>query len=279
MHNAAFKASGLTHFHYELYETTDVQEIVDNVLMDPHFGGASVTIPHKISIVPYMTTLSDAAKAIGAVNTIIVKSNEKGKRVFIGDNTDWLGILRPIKKRLTHTSQKSYIALVVGAGGTSMAASYAMQQLGATLYVYNRTLSKAQEVAERFGGHAIAQLTRDTLERVDIVIGTIPADAGFVLPDYLLEETTPNNDSKVIVLDAAYKPSVTPMLAHASSTKYKNRVLCIQGYEMLYEQAGEQFLRWCPPQENKTKAPPKEEMKQAVLQFIPIEERLGEQNF
>ena len=151
------------------------------------------------------------------------------------------------------------IALVVGAGGTSMAASYAMQQLGVTLVVYNRTVAKAQEVAGRFGGTVVTQLIASEIPHVDIVIGTVPADSGFTLPTYLLQS------HPVIVLDAAYKPSITPLLQAAST----QNAMCIQGFEMLVEQAVEQFSRW-----NKTLPPPYEAMRQACLCHVPEQERL-----
>ncbi|RHY91077.1 hypothetical protein DYB37_004361, partial [Aphanomyces astaci] len=164
------------------------------------FGGASVTIPHKLDIIPHLSSLSAAAATIGAVNTILsIRSNK--------------------------------VALVVGAGGTAMAACYAMQQLGLRLVVFNRTLDKAIDVAQRFGGTAVASLT--DLDAVDVVVGTIPAAAGFVLPEHLLSK-------HVIVMDAAYKPAITPLLAQA----HAHGAVCIQGYEMLVEQGLEQSKLW-----------------------------------
>ncbi|RHY16143.1 hypothetical protein DYB25_000975 [Aphanomyces astaci] len=123
------------------------------------------------------------------------------------------------------------VALVVGAGGTAMAACYAMQQLGLRLVVFNRTLDKAIDVAQRFGGTAVASLT--DLDAVDVVVGTIPAAAGFVLPEHLLSK-------HVIVMDAAYKPAITLLLAQA----HAHGAVCIQGYEMLVEQGLEQSKLW-----------------------------------
>ncbi|RHY62420.1 hypothetical protein DYB38_004517 [Aphanomyces astaci] len=112
-----------------------------------------------------------------------------------------------------------------------MAACYAMQQLGLRLVVFNRTLDKAIDVAQRFGGTAVASLT--DLDAVDVVVGTIPAAAGFVLPEHLLSK-------HVIVMDAAYKPAITLLLAQA----HAHGAVCIQGYEMLVEQGLEQSKLW-----------------------------------
>jgi pentafunctional AROM polypeptide len=57
------------------------------VMQQPDFLGASVTIPHKIEVIPLLDSVSPAAQAIGAVNTVV---KIEGK--LYGDNTDWLGI-------------------------------------------------------------------------------------------------------------------------------------------------------------------------------------------
>ncbi|CEG36095.1 3-phosphoshikimate 1-carboxyvinyltransferase [Plasmopara halstedii] len=273
MHNAGFESNSLASlFTYGLHETTDVLEIVKRMQV-PHtsFGGGSVTIPLKVDIMEHLNKLTPAAQAIGAVNTII-RQEYNGSPYWIGDNTDWVGILRPISKRLDFLKKPAseLTALVVGAGGTSMAASYAMRHLGvAKLFIYNRTLEKAQLVAARFDAEALSELTKETLAHADVVIGTIPAQAGFQLPEYLM---APRGDgSKIVVLDAAYLPPITPMLAHAHES---GSALCIQGYEMLYEQGIEQFRRW----HKATQVWPinEEAMKEACRQHIPVTERLSD---
>ncbi|RLN53644.1 hypothetical protein BBJ28_00010710 [Nothophytophthora sp. Chile5] len=273
MHNAGFKSVALAPlFTYGLHDTTDVSDIVERMQApDTRFGGGSVTIPLKVDVMAHLDELSPAAQAIGAVNTIM-REDRSGSPRWKGDNTDWLGILRPISKRLaTLNADKpasELTALVVGAGGTSMAASYAMRQLGVgQLFIFNRTLEKAQTVASRFHAQALAELTPETLARVDVVVSTIPAQAGFQLPDHLV---APRADgSKVVVLDAAYMPPITPMLAHAHAS---GGALCIQGYEMLYEQGIEQFRRW--HKATQVWAVDEEAIKEACRQHVPAEQRL-----
>mmetsp|Transcript_2350 Transcript_2350/g.4372 ORF Transcript_2350/g.4372 Transcript_2350/m.4372 type:complete len:969 (+) Transcript_2350:109-3015(+) len=73
MQGAAFAATRLPH-SYALIDMEDVEEFVTSDFWnDPVFGGCSVTIPHKQAIIPHLDELTDAAKAIGAVNTVIVK--------------------------------------------------------------------------------------------------------------------------------------------------------------------------------------------------------------
>lgn len=269
MHNAAFQATGLP-FTYALHDTASIVEVAAR-LQEATFGGGSVTIPHKVEVMQYLDELTPAARAIGAVNTVVREDQWGGDVRWKGDNTDWLGILRPIRKRLDGAAgsgdRKEVVALVVGAGGTSMAAAYAMRQLGVTqLYIYNRTLAKAEEVAQRFHAQALASLTPELLPAVDVVVSTIPAQAGFVLPDYLVE-----TQRSVVVLDAAYQPPITPFLAHAAL----HGASCIQGFEMLYEQAIEQFNRWHPTTAQRSVHVDVDAvMKNACLQHIPTDQRL-----
>merc|ERR1712087_1035331 len=92
-----------------------------------NFGGVSVTIPHKQTIMPYVDVMSDAATKIGAVNTITAKYDEEDKkRVIYGDNTDWRGIYNPLQRRLSTRSSDesgSQYALILGGGGTARAAA------------------------------------------------------------------------------------------------------------------------------------------------------------
>ncbi|ETN00833.1 shikimate-5-dehydrogenase [Phytophthora nicotianae INRA-310] len=275
MHNAGFASTSLTSlFTYGLHDTTDVLEIVKRMqAFDTNFGGGSVTIPLKVDIMEHLDELSPAAQAIGAVNTIM-RQDRNGAPYWKGDNTDWLGILRPISKRLAtlgvNKPAHELTALVVGAGGTSMAASYAMRQLGVgKLFIFNRTLEKAQAVAVRFDAEALSELTVESLAQVDVVVGTIPAQAGFQLPEHLV---APRADgSKVVVLDAAYMPPITPMLAHAHAA---GGALCIQGYEMLYEQGIEQFYRWHKATQVWTVD--EEAIKEACRQHVPVDQRLSQ---
>ena len=220
-------------------------------LQDANFGGGSVTIPLKLDVIPLMSTLSPSAMAIGAVNTIFKDSDFK----WVGDNTDWLGILRPISRRYTKT--KIPTVLILGAGGTARAACYAMTQLQANLYIFNRTTSKAAEIADYFSATVV-----ESLEKVDIIfdiiIGTIPASAGMKIPEALFH-------AELIVMDAAYLPAITPLLQQAT----QKGCSCIQGAEMLYEQALEQYRLWTGT------AVPDRIMSEAVWSSVPIEERLN----
>jgi pentafunctional AROM polypeptide len=263
MHNAAFKECGLPH-HYELCESEGEEKMAE-ALCDPNFGGASVTIPHKQNVMKYLDELSDAAQAIGAVNTVIVcRDPRTDKRILRGDNTDWLGIMRPIRQCLLEhgrMQEKGMVALIVGGGGAAMGAMYAMKQLGMKLVVYNRTAEKAVALASRFGGSAVASLDAESMVKVcgrahpDVVISTIPGQSEFSLPPHMVSS---NVLLKPVVFEAAYKPPMTELLRQAIDRDCPY----VQGAEMLIEQGIEQFQRWTK------RAAPRQVMADAVYSTV-----------
>lgn len=273
MQGAAFEATRLPH----QYGRADVERVEDFVksdfFKDPLFGGCSVTIPHKQAIIPYVDAMSDAAKTIGSVNTLIVKNefqDDEMTRVVYGDNTDWKGIFNPLERQLGQSPQG--YALILGGGGTARAAAYAAVQLGLKRIYFNRTPAKAADLAESFGGEVISSLeaegegslgvllNRDgiTVSSIRVVISTLPATAGFVLPDWLLQT------SKPVVFDVNYKPYHTKLLQHAEGLGCP----VVRGSEMLWEQGVGQFELWTG------RTAPYAVMKAVVLQNCLPEELL-----
>lgn len=121
MQGAAFAATKLPH-QYLRVDVENVQEFVDaDFFQSRDFGGASVTIPHKQAIIPYLDVLSESARAIGSVNTIVAKEefvDEGFRRVLYGENTDWRGIFNPLNRLLEGSIDvNDDYALILGAGG------------------------------------------------------------------------------------------------------------------------------------------------------------------
>ncbi len=250
MHNGAYQALRLPH-EYSLNEQTDVNTYKE-VLKDPKFGGASVTIPHKETIIPLLDEVNGAAKVIGAVNTIVIENDKK-----VGYNTDWIGMKRPILSKLQAKGMdwNNKIGIVIGAGGTAKAACYAVKDLGLNIILCNRTPDKGKDVADAFGG---AFMTLDEVmsnsnnsiqpENIAVVISTLPAAANFTLPEYILQ-------NKPVILDVVYKPVRTLLMEQAIAHNCPR----VQGATMLLEQGIEQFQLW-----NKRRAP-RTEMENAVF--------------
>ncbi|KAG6890048.1 hypothetical protein C0995_012506 [Termitomyces sp. Mi166 len=255
LHNTGFEILGLPH-KYELLETADVGAEIKAAIASPDFGGASVTIPHKLDVIPLLDELSPAAEAIGAVNTIIPRATSLSGNTWkvLGDNTDWLGIRDSISEYVTDID----IALVIGAGGTSRAAIYALQSLNAkTIYLHNRTTDKARELAAALPSARIEVLT--AVEQwpagaasPSVIVSTVPATAQtsaagnniFPLSSKLFEY----RNGPAVVVDMAYKPKETPLLKLAAEAGENWKT--VPGLEVLLKQGYAQFEKWtgrqCP---------------------------------
>jgi len=257
LHNTGFKILGLPH-QYELLETETVGEEIKAAIASPDFGGASVTIPHKLDVIPLLDTLSPEAELIGAVNTIIPRRNADGSLVLLGDNTDWLGIQNCVRARLPSSVLTIEAALVIGAGGTSRAAIYALHKLGAkTVYLFNRTKSSAQALVDAFSSTVNVVLIEKPGawpaggEPPSVVVSTVPASATTIDSSssgiYLPQEIFGRADGGVVV-DMAYKPAETPLLQLAS--KAGSQWKRVKGVDVLLEQGFAQFSKWtgreCP---------------------------------
>jgi pentafunctional AROM polypeptide len=152
---------------------------------------------------PFLDEISDHAKLIGAVNTIVPTVID-GETKLVGDNTDWLGLLELIEQNLSSDNERTdaSTSLVLGAGGTCRAAVYALHKAGfKTIYLFNRTRPNADKIVASFPKeYNIIPLTSlDSFpgELPVAIISTIPAqgtatqyapnsDAGVTVPDSVL---------------------------------------------------------------------------------------------
>ncbi|UZP39824.1 hypothetical protein NXS19_007640 [Fusarium pseudograminearum] len=185
LHNTLFKQTGLPH-QYRRLETDNIEDVRD-VLKSPDFGGASVTIPLKLDIMGKLDELSDAARTIGAVNTVVPfgKPDDNGCRRLLGDNTDWRGMVHALRHagiQGQDTDNKG-AAMVVGSGGTTRAAIFALHSLGfGPIYIAARNQEKADAIAAEFPkeyqleGLSKASDAEKVSENLKVVISTIPAD-------------------------------------------------------------------------------------------------------
>ena len=154
----------------------------------------------------------------------------------------------------------------MGAGGTARAAAYVAKKLGLQSIYFNRTPSKAEELAQAFGGtvtttlDSVADVLGDSSDgRILLVVSTLPASSEFVLPEWLL-------GTKPIVFDVNYKPYYTKLLRQAEEAE----CIIIRGSEMLWEQGVGQFELWTG------RTAPYGVMKQIVLQNC--QETVGSSN-
>ncbi|KAI7903655.1 EPSP synthase-domain-containing protein [Cokeromyces recurvatus] len=239
LHNTGFNVLGLPH-HYKLLECHMVEYAEDAILNDPNFGGASITIPHKVAIMKYLDEVTEDAKIIGAVNTIFVRNttmNGEKKRLLVGENTDYIGMKRRIQSLMLDINNPPPQGLVIGAGGTARAALYTLQKIGIKkIYLWNRTISKAYDLQNAFKGIIDIEVVETLEAKIEpgVIISTVPADSGIELPNHLY------GGIKGIICDMAYKPRRTKLLRQAERKGWS----CVEGIEVLISQGIAQFEIW-----------------------------------
>lgn len=199
-------------YSYELYEM-EPDEISDFIKYGK-FSGINVTIPYKKDVIPHCDQLSDTARKLGAVNTIIRKSDGE----IIGHNTDYFGFLSMIQKSGLHVSGKK--VLVLGSGGASVTAQAVLQELNATVVVVSR---KGKFNYHNLDLHADASVIVNCTP-----VGMYPK-TGFSAVDLSAFPTLEG------VLDLIYNPARTKLLMDAE----ERGLIAMNGLWMLVAQAKE----------------------------------------
>jgi shikimate dehydrogenase len=177
MMNAAFAELGLDWRYLALpVPPANFAETV-RALHGSGYRAANVTIPHKLAALEAADELTDAARSIGAVNTLTLTGDGR----ILGDNTDAGGLLDALGEPVPGS------ALVLGAGGAARAAAWALREAGSEVTVWNRTAERAEALARELGvsaGTADAELlvnaTSVGLHRDDSLQGLPLVDAGVV---------------------------------------------------------------------------------------------------
>jgi shikimate dehydrogenase len=238
MHNAAFNDLGIT-AHYEALDVAPqrLAEVLES-FRQADVLGANVTIPYKLAVMPFMDELTDAAQAIGAVNTIIFKNGN-----LLGHNTDATGYLRALKEAAKF-DPRGKKALILGAGGAARAIIYALLKEGVqSLSLYNRTQEKAERLAADFAHLGKLTVLTDLKSNLDIelLINTtsVGMEHGGIDPrtSPLPEGFLPKQG---FVSDIVYRPAKTQLLRDADAAGLANQ----NGLPMLVYQGAESFERW-----------------------------------
>jgi 3-dehydroquinate dehydratase/shikimate dehydrogenase len=190
--------------------------------------GISVTVPHKESILPFLSEYDENVQITGACNTAI--RNDHGWQGF---NTDILGFRRPLEKRIQASRLK---ATVIGAGGAARTVVHALKKMGIGVLILNRTVAKAKKLAETFDCSWGGLDQVDKMEGYnDLIVQTTSAG---MKPDENVDPlpSYPFRGSE-IVYEIVYAPTRTVFRSRAE----KAGCVTIGGYEMLLTQAFEQF--------------------------------------
>ncbi|PVI05545.1 NAD(P)-binding protein [Periconia macrospinosa] len=215
-------------------------------------AGLVVTMPYKNTIMPLLDELDDLAKTIGACNN----TYRRGDKI-VGTNTDWRGIKGCLLEKGEESSRpapgREAAALIVGAGGASRAAAYALSSHLScpTIYVLNRDdaevealVTDTQKITPTPQIIHIKSLDQaSSLDTPYYVVGTVPdfepqtkaeKDVAEIMEHFL------SRDSKGVLLDMCFKPRRTRMIKLAEKLGWPT----VEGTHVIGYQIQEQWRLW-----------------------------------
>jgi shikimate dehydrogenase len=212
MHEAAAEAAGLR-AQYRLIDIAGADTARLRILLEGvrllGFSGINVTFPYKEAVVPLLDSLTSAAAAIGAVNTVVVQDGK-----LIGHNTDATGFVRAFAQVLGRPGEAP--AVLIGAGGVGRAIAFAMVELGVSeLRVLDTAAEKAAALADRLRGRVTVRVFADLAQALHGAGGVINATPIGMLPDRGNPVPPERIDDGMWVADAVYTPLWTPLLLAA----------------------------------------------------------------
>ncbi len=238
MMNAAFAKLGLDWRYLKLPVPPERFDETVRALPGSGYRGANVTIPHKLAAHDLADELSDAARSIGAVNTLTFGDDGR----MVGDNTDAGGLLDALGEPLPPT------ALVLGAGGAARAVVWALADAGVEVTLWSRTPERAAELAAGFGVTASERPGPAELLVNATSVGLRPGDSLDGLPLV---------DARVVV-DLVYGAAQTPLARWAEERGAR----LVDGLEVLVRQGARSLEIWTGED------PPVDSMRRAVVQSV-----------
>ena len=250
LHNAAFRARKID----AIYLPFRVLDLPDFLAAIKPLGisGFSITLPHKERILRHLDDCDPLAAAIGAVNTVVVRGGGK----LFGYNTDYVGVLRAIERRMSIAGSR---VLILGAGGAARAVAFALAKGGASVSICARRVERARKLAHEVGGDAMLR-TALRREFFDAIVNATPVG---MHPNTHQSPLSARELNCRIVFDAIYRPRRTKLLQLAAARGIET----ISGVEMFLAQGIAQWEIWTG-----TRAP-EAVMRRAVLQRLQAEER------
>ncbi|MFC4143943.1 shikimate dehydrogenase family protein [Pedobacter mendelii] len=222
-----FLNEGITNHQYELFPIENIKSLPDLLAEQTSLYGLNVTIPHKITVLPFLNDIEEAAEKIGAINCIAIRSFE-GETYLKGFNTDAYGFEASLKPLIEPQHTK---ALIFGDGGAAKAVKYILEKLNIE---YKVVVRKAVP-----GTILYSDITAEILQSHKLLINTTPLGMSpnvDTCPDIDYSQL----DESHLAYDLVYNPLETSFLAKAAEqgSKIKN------GLEMLHKQAEKAWCIW-----------------------------------
>jgi shikimate dehydrogenase len=240
IHNAAFAACGIN-WAYVAFSVSDLKSAIAGI-RGLGIRGVSVTIPHKVAVMPLLDSLDDSARTIGSVNTIV---NRNGN--LAGHNSDGPGALKALCDAGCNPAGRRVVMLGSGGAARAIAVTMALQAAPSALTLLGIIEQERAQLASDIAAKsrlkpATDSLSPDTagaaLKQCDLLINTTPVGMypncdDSPVPRELLKKQT-------AVFDIVYNPRKTRLLRDAEQAG----CTVVSGIEMFLNQAAIQFTLW-----------------------------------
>lgn len=228
MHNPALETAGLGGAYHRLHLKSDELDEGISLMRDAGFHGFNVTIPHKTAVHDRVDEMTETARRVGAVNTVLIDGDR-----LVGHNTDAPGLRQAVREAFSMDLADLRV-MIIGAGGGAGRAAAVQCALDCCerLVLVNRTVDKAQELVKelrdrfederRLAGPrdrivALPWTERD-LERetgeVDLIINATSLGMKVSDPDVVPRRLLQPHH---LVFDMVYAPPRTRLMAEAES--------------------------------------------------------------
>ncbi len=235
IHNKGYKIHGMNSVYIpfgspSLDQTFELAETLG-------LSGFSVTVPYKEDVLRKVDFVDEQALDIGSSNTVVRKDGK-----WLAYNTDADGFSRSLLEFMGIQSLRHKKVAIIGAGGAAKAVAYAVHKLNGKACIFNRTLKKAQELADLYG-FDFAPLAPESSSKLrkysEVIIQTTSKGM------HSEEESNPENDpiffydftGKETLFDIVYMPEETPVMKRAKEAG----CMACNGFFMLRYQAYKQF--------------------------------------
>jgi len=231
-------------------------------------------MPHKVAIIPYLDMLTPEGEAIGAINTIFLRSAPDGRRLLCGTNTDCIGIREAIMQNVSKEmveGMKGRKGMVIGGGGTCRAAVYSLKTYMecAVMYLVNRDRSEVEQVIKECKSKGFGDGLRyvesveeaERLEGPRVVVSAIPdfpPKTEAEIRTRKIIETMLGKKEKGAILEMCYHPSPNTAIAGISKTSGWQ---VIEGAQAMIWQGLEQDKVWL---RRRVSALPVEKVKEVI---------------
>jgi len=227
MHTAAFAATAFNGV-YVAVPVPDIRPAVAG-LRALGFRGASITLPHKESVMACLDEVEETARRIKAVNTIV---HTDGR--LQGYNTDVSGAIRALKEK---TPLAGRAVAILGAGGAARALAFGILAEGGRVSIFNRAAGRGKKLADELQAE-FRLLSEFKADSYEIMVNTRPL--GMVSRDDEMPVAVEKLRPGLVVMDIVYNPLKTRLLREAAGAGCTT----IDGLSMFVHQGARQFELW-----------------------------------